>query len=318
MSFDKATTTVGVLMGGLASERGVSLKSGKAVLAALQERGWNAVPIDVGRDLAAQLVGIDVAWLALHGRYGEDGCVQGLLELMAIPYTGSGVRASAVAMDKIATKRALASVDVIDLVPDAVVRAGDPRPASLPLPVIVKPAVGGSTLGMAIVREESEWAEAIGSAAAHHPEVLVERLVPGEEITCAVLDGEALPVVRIEPQSGFFDFEAKYTDGSTRYEVPATIPSEVAERAQRAAVAAHAWLGCRGLTRSDFILEDTEDGIVPRMLEINTLPGMTATSLSPMAASCTGMDFGTLVEVLLQAARLDAPPTDHRSASKDA
>lgn len=303
MSIDKKAR-VGVLMGGLSSERKVSLKSGAAVLSALQERGWQAVGIDVGRDLPARLVEakIDVAWLALHGRYGEDGCVQGLLEVMGLPYTGSGVRASAVAMDKIATKQAVRGLPAVRLANDAVLRAGDAFPEQVGLPAVVKPAVGGSTLGMGIVRERSQWEAAFATALAAHERVLVEAFVPGEEITVAVLDGVALPVVRIVPDSGFFDYEAKYTDGRTRYEVPAQLPAAVIERAQAAAIAAYEAIGCRGLARADFIVPSEGD---PVFLEINTLPGMTATSLSPMAAGAVGVSFGELVERVLLAARTD-------------
>lgn len=298
------TARVGVLMGGLSSERQVSLKSGKAVLAALESKGWNAVGIDVDRDLPFVLrdEGIDVAWIALHGRYGEDGCVQGVLELLGIPYTGSGVRASAVAMDKISTKRALQGVDGIVMARDAVVRAGDPMP-DLGGPMIVKPSVGGSTIGMHIVRDASGWDAIVTEAAGHHEEVLVEELVAGEEITVAVLHGRALPVVRIVPDSGFFDFEAKYTEGRTRYEVPAVLPEAAVTWAQRAAVAAYRTVGCRGLARADFLVRP--DG-TPVFLEINTIPGMTATSLSPMAAGAAGTPFEDLVEDLLIAARLDS------------
>jgi D-alanine-D-alanine ligase len=303
MSIDRKAR-VGVLLGGMSSERKVSLKSGAAVLGALQARGWDAVGIDVGRDLPARLIEerVDVAWIALHGRYGEDGCVQGLLEVMGIPYTGSGVRASAVAMDKISTKRALRGIPQIRMADDAVLRAGDPAPTHLGLPVVVKPAVGGSTLGMSIVKSWDAWDEVFATALSFHPQVLVEAFVAGEEITVAVVDGKALPVVRIVPESGFFDYEAKYTEGRTRYEVPAALPDELTQHAQRAAEVAYEMLGCRGLARADFIVP--KEG-APVFLEINTIPGMTATSLSPMAAGSVGISFEELVERLLLAARTD-------------
>lgn len=295
---------IAVLYGGMSSEREVSIKSGKAVLGALLARGWDAVGIDVGPDLAERLRAerIDAAWIALHGRYGEDGCVQGLLEIQQIPYTGSGVRSSAVCMDKIATKRAIAGIPGIVMASDAVIHRGDPRPAHLGLPVILKPSTGGSTLGVRIVTEDSAWGAAIDEALGHHDEVLVEEVIVGEEITVAVLDGVALPVVRIVPDSGFFDFEAKYTAGRTRYEAPAALPATTTEAAQRQAVAAWKALGCRGLARADFMVR--ADG-TPVFLEINTIPGMTATSLSPMAAGCVGISFEELVERLLLLARRD-------------
>lgn len=297
-------TKVAVLMGGLSSEREISLKSGKAVLGALQERGWNAVGIDVGRDLPMRLAeaGVGAAWIALHGRYGEDGCVQGVLELLGIPYTGSGVRASAIAMDKVVTKRLVAGLPGVVLARDAVVRAGDPMP-DLGGPVILKPADGGSTIGTAIVREASGWEAALRAASAEAAQVIVEEVVTGEEITVAVLDGDPLPVVRIIPDSGFFDFEAKYMKGLTTYECPAQLPEAATSWAQAAAKATYHAVGCRGLARADFIVRP--DG-TPVFLEINTIPGMTATSLSPMAAAANGVSFGDLVERLLRSARTDA------------
>lgn len=294
---------VGVLFGGMSAERGVSLTSGKYVVEALKQRGWDVVGIDVGHDLPARLVaeGVQVAYLALHGRFGEDGCVQGLLEVMGIPYTGCGVRASAVAMDKIATKRAVAGLPGVRMASDAVVRAGDPLP-NLGFPVICKPAVGGSTIGMSICADAAQLRAGVDTALQLNDEVLVETFVKGDEVTVAVLDGEALPVVAIIPESGFFDFEAKYTKGRTRYEVPAPIPDEVARKCQAAAVAVYKALGCQGLCRSDFLIPGDGD---PVFLEINTIPGMTATSLSPMAAGAAGIPFAELVErVLLGAHRM--------------
>jgi len=291
---------VGVLMGGLSTEHHVSRKSGKAVLAALVARGWDAVAVEVDRDLPKQLIdaGIDVAWIALHGKFGEDGCVQGLLEVMGIPYTGSGVRASAVCMDKLATKRALADQPTVRMAEDAVVRRGDPIP-DVTLPVVVKPLVGGSTLGITLAESEAELAKGVAEALDLHPEVLLEQFVAGDEITVAVVDGQAMPVVRIVPESGFFDFEAKYTDGKTRYEVPATIDDVVKQQASEAAVVAYQTLGCRGLARADFIVPASG---LPVFLEINTLPGMTATSLSPMAVGARGTSFEDLVEQILEGA----------------
>lgn len=287
---------IGVLKGGLSTERDVSLRSGATVARALRARGWDVVEVDVGRDLPARLVeaGVDVAWIALHGRFGEDGCVQGLLEVMGIPYTGAGVLASSVGMDKIATKRAVEGLADLVMARDQVLRPGDTL--TLPLPVVVKPSVGGSTLGMSFVHHEAELLPALDAAWALHPEVLVEEYVCGDEITVAVLDGEALPVVQIIPESGVFDFEAKYTKGKTRYEVPAPLPPRVTEPAQRAAVAVYQALGVRGLARADFIVRG--DG-QPVFLEINTLPGMTETSLSPMAAGAAGVSFGELAEHVL-------------------
>jgi D-alanine-D-alanine ligase len=296
---------VGVLMGGLSSERAISMKSGKAVAAALRSRGWDTVEVVVGRDLPAKLLHarVDAAWIALHGRFGEDGCVQGLLEVMGIPYTGCGVRASAVAMDKIATKRALAAVPNLVQARDWVVCRGQEFPADLVYPVVVKPSVGGSTIGITLATGPTELERAVDVAFGLHYELLLEEFVEGEEITVAVLDGEAFPVVRILPESGFFDYEAKYTQGKTVYEVPGAISEAATTWAQAGAKAAYTALNCSGLCRADFLLRPDD---TPVFLEINTIPGMTATSLSPMAAGAVGIDFPELVErILLDATCMD-------------
>lgn len=294
---------IGVLMGGMSTERQISLESGRAVLAALLERGHRAVPVDVGPGLAATLLDarVDVAWIALHGRFGEDGCVQGLLEVMGIPYTGSGVQASAIAMDKLATKRAVAGCTEIVMAADVVVRRGEPLPAELPLPAVVKPAVGGSSIGIAVVRTQAERDRAVAAALELDGIVLVEAFVEGLEITVAVLDGVPLPVVAIQPVDGWFDLDAKYTKGKTVYTVPAPIPAGAAAKAQAAAVAAYRQIGCQGLSRADFILPAGPD-VDPIFLEINTLPGMTPTSLSPMAAGEVGIGFNELCERILKGA----------------
>ena len=293
---DKSSARVGVLMGGMSAERGVSMKTGAAVLDALVSRGWDAVAIEVGRDLPARLVdqGVTVAWIALHGRFGEDGCVQGVCEVMSIPYTGSGVQASAVGMDKLATKRAV-SGHGIRMAEHVVVRRGETRP-ELPVPSVVKPAVGGSSFGTTVVMDRGALDAALDDALRYDEAALVEEFVQGDEITVAVVDGKALPVVRILPVDGWFDYEAKYTKGKTVYEVPAEIPEAVTAQAQRAAERAYAAVGCAGLARADFLAPAGEE---PVFLEINTLPGMTATSLSPMAAGAVGVEFPELCEQIL-------------------
>lgn len=298
----KESAIVGVLLGGPSSEREISLKSGHAVSAALTSRGWNAVEIDVGADLPAQLVskGVTVCWLALHGVLGEDGCVQGLCEVMRIPYTGSGVRSSAIAMDKVATKRALRGLG-IPMAADHVWVSGDPMPEDLTFPVMAKTPEGGSTLGIRKCHDEAELEAALLHCSTFAPTVLLEQFVHGYEITVAVLEGQALPVIKIVPRTEFFDFDAKYTKGQTDYLVPAPIPDAVAHAAQRYAVLAYQSLELSGVARADFIV-DAEG--TPWFLEINTLPGMTATSLSPMAARVVGMSFEDLVERILLGARL--------------
>ena len=304
---DDGTARIAVLKGGMSAERAVSLKSGKAVAAALRSRGWEVVELDVQPDLPAKLLEArpDLAWLALHGLFGEDGCVQGLLEVMRIPYTGSGVRGSAVAIDKIATKRMLRDTDV-RLPEDTVYRAGQPIPAGLTFPLIAKTPKGGSTIGIQRVARAADLPDALTTLCEFEDTVLLEQLIVGEEITVAVLDGEALPVVAIRPmeRDGFFDFEAKYTEGCTEYLVPAPISETARADASTQAVAAYAALGLHGIARADFIV-DAQDRCW--FLEVNTIPGMTATSLSPMAAGAQGIDFPSLVEHIARSATLHVP-----------
>ncbi len=298
----KETAVVGVLLGGLSPERPISLKSGHAVSAALIRRGYRVVEIDVGPDLPAQLVAnnVTVCWLALHGVLGEDGCVQGLCEVMRIPYTGSGVLGSAVAMDKVATKRSLRGLG-IPLCADTVWHAGDPFPEDVTFPVMAKTPEGGSTLGIRKCHDAAELEAALLYCAGFAPEVLLEQFVAGDEITVAVLEGEPLPVVSIVPHTEFFDFEAKYKKGMTTYVAPAPIDPAIASAAQRHARVAFETLHLSGVARADFIVDSAG---TPWFLEINTLPGMTETSLSPMAAAVVGMTFDDLVERLLRGARL--------------
>ena len=300
---------VGVLMGGMSTERAISLKSGKAVAAALRSKGWTTIAIDVGPDLPEKIraADIDVAWIALHGAFGEDGCVQGLLEIMRVPYTGSDVRSSALAMDKVSTKRLLQGGSV-QLPRDWTWRLGDPIPEH-PLPQVVKAPNGGSTIGVWMCHTRQEVVDALHKAAEMDHEVLVEDLIVGQEITAAVFNGRALPIVLIQPKEGFFDFEAKYTQGCTDYLVPAPIPESVTDSAQAQAVEAYERMGLRGIARADFIVD--AEGI-PWFLEINTIPGMTATSLSPMAAGAVGMSFEDLVEEQLLGAALHRQP-EHSS-----
>jgi D-alanine-D-alanine ligase len=298
---------IGVLLGGLSAERDVSLSTGTAVLRALNEKSYSAKLIDVGRNIAAQLQAdpIDVAFIALHGRYGEDGCIQGLLESMFIPYTGSGVLASAAAMDKVFTKR-IFKVEGIPIAPYVVVPKDGPfTVAQIPfgLPCVVKPSREGSSVGVHIVKTEAELAPAVADAARFGSPVLVEKYVKGKEINVGVLFGEALGVIEIVPSREFYDYTAKYTAGLTQYHFPARISAEETTLLLDIAVKACGSLGCDGGVRADFILGD--DG-QPIVLEVNTLPGMTATSLLPKMAAGRGIDFGTLCERLLCGASLKA------------
>lgn len=296
-----------VLMGGLSAERDVSLASGEAVAAALEGRGYNVVRIDVGRDIARRLLEeqIDVAFIGLHGRYGEDGCIQGLLESMFVPYTGSGVLASAAAMDKVVTKRLfqVAGVSVADWV---VVPRNQPASIdSIPfgVPCVVKPSREGSSVGVSLVSDASEFAAAVAEAARHPGEILVERYVKGREINVAVLDGEALGTIEIRSSRSFYDYTAKYTKGMTQYIHPAPLSASEEARLFELAVAAYQALGCEGAARVDFIAPTDAD---PVCLEVNTLPGMTATSLLPKIAAGRGFDFASLCERLLAGASLKA------------
>ena len=306
---DKQSLTVGVLMGGMSSERPISLKSGKAVATALKNRGYHVVEIDVDSDTPAKLREheVDVAWLALHGAFGEDGCVQGMLEIMRIPYTGSSVRASAVAMDKIATKRLLRGTK-INLPHDNVWQSGDPTPSDLQFPVVAKTPNGGSTIGIHMCENQSDLDEALLDCGRFESSVLIEQFIQGREITVALLDGRALPVVEIRPKEGFFDFSAKYTQGQTDYLVPAPIDPVIAATAQEHAEIAFRTTGLSGVARADFIVD--EHG-TPWFLEINTIPGMTETSLTPMAAGATGIGFEDIVEISLKGAQL------HNNISKN-
>jgi D-alanine-D-alanine ligase len=294
---DLKSKKIAVLMGGLSAEREVSLKSGAAVHRALVERGYDAVAIDVDRDLAARLAGekVDLAFVCLHGRYGEDGAVQGVLELMGIPYTGSGVLASALAMDKVFAKKIFAAAG-LTITPYVVVSQGEElSPTGLPfgLPVVVKPSREGSSVGVSIVKQPAELAEKAAIAFAYDREILVEQYVKGREIQVGILDGAAIGAIEIVPKNEFYDFEAKYTDGKATHIMPAPLPEEQYAALLCLGERAHAALGCSGYSRVDFIV--TPDGAA-YLLEVNTLPGMTALSLLPEIAQHAGIGFADLVE----------------------
>ena len=301
----KRERKVGVLLGGLSSERDVSLSSGGAVASALRSRGHDVVEIDVGRDLPEQLrtLGVEVAVVMLHGTFGEDGCVQGLLEMMGIPYSGSGVAASALTMDKVRTKRLLAAdglpvADDIVLTPDEV--AEQPPGPPFGLPLVVKPAAEGSSVGTTIVREADQWLAALAEAA-RWGQVLVEAFHPGPELTCSMLDGEALPLVEIRPRDGFYDYRNKYTKGCTEYLCPAPVAESTTRQVQQLAERTVAVCGVEGVARVDFMMGGGDD---PVILEVNTIPGMTELSLVPMAAREVGLEFADVAERILDGARL--------------
>lgn len=297
---------IAVLMGGLSAEREISLRTGRAVLNSLLENGCNAVAVDVGRDLPEQLlkVAAEVAFICLHGRYGEDGTVQGLLELLQIPYTGSGVMASSVAMDKMVTKQLLLYHE-ISTPGFLVFRAGEDEGAFLArcrhFPLVVKPSREGSTIGVSIVHNQRQLEEGLAEALKHDSLVLIEDFIQGDEVTVSVLNGEPLPIIQIVPKSGFYDYQSKYTPGQTEYLLPAPIDPVLYSRLQTVAVDACRVLSCRGAARVDFMIREKEF----YCLEVNTIPGMTETSLLPKAAQAAGISFNELVMQILDDAGLN-------------
>lgn len=296
---------VGVLYGGMSDEREVSLVTGRAMEHALSGIGYDVELIDVGRDLPQALVAkrIEVVMNGLHGRFGEDGAVQGLLDLMGIPYTGSGVAASAVAMNKHLSKLAfqaaglpLASHVFVTRETKATLLA---EPLPFPLPAVVKPNANGSSVGVTIVHEAAELVPAVEKALQADHAALIEAFFAGTEVSVSVLDGEALGVIQIEPADDFYDYRAKYLVESTKYTYPAPLPPAVYADLMDLGTRANAALGGRGVTRTDLIVAPNGDRIV---LEINTLPGMTAHSLVPKTALGEGISFEELMERLLEGA----------------
>lgn len=289
-------------MGGLSAEREISLRSGNACLKALTSRGYNSVAIDAVRDLPFRLrdEGIEVAFVSLHGRYGEDGTVQGLLEVMGIPYTGSGVLASAIAINKAVTKEILRSKGIRTPGFTAVRRIEDAKELKINLPVVVKPAKEGSTIGISIVRDIKELISAVEQAFRYDTLVLIEDFVKGREVTVSVFDGRPMAIVEVRPKSGFYDFQSKYTAGMTEYICPADISRETEMACREMSVAVYEALGCSGAARVDMIIDESG----PQAIEINTIPGMTQTSLFPKAAAREGLSFEDLVERMLDGASL--------------
>jgi D-alanine-D-alanine ligase len=289
---------IAVLMGGLSAEREVSLRTGQAISRALQSRGYRVTDIDVGRALPAQLAEAraEVAFIALHGRFGEDGTVQGLLEMLGIPYTGSGVLASALAMDKVATKKML-RYHGLPTPAFAVFRRGDERQGELPpFPLVVKPAREGSTIGISVAHDQQQLERGLEQAFCHDALVLAEQFVSGDEVTVSVLNGQVLPIIQVVPKKGFYDYQAKYTPGQTEYLLPAPLSSGLYRAVQQAAVDVFRAVGCAGAARVDFMI----DGEDYQCLEVNTIPGMTETSLLPKAAKAAGLSFEDLVQRMLE------------------
>lgn len=310
-----AGTEIAVLSGGLSLEREVSLGSGGRIADALVDQGHHVARIDVDRDLIPRLEegSFDVAVLALHGSAGEDGTIQSLLDLIGIPFTGPDALASSLSWNKpiaqgLYARHGLAVPPRVTLSQSAFRDMGasaaiDRIGQALGSPLVVKPAAGGSSLGLAIVDDPARLPQAIIGAFSYGEAVLIERFVAGTEVAVAVLDGEALPAVEILPKEGTYDFAARYTPGATEFHAPARLPADVAEACARAAVTAYAALGCRHLSRADMIVD--HDGR-PWVLELDTCPGMTSTSLVPLAAAAADIAFSTLCEQLVSMALRDA------------
>jgi D-alanine-D-alanine ligase len=308
-------STVAVLMGGWSPEREVSLVSGKACAEGLREGGHTVIEYDVQRDLRALVeflrpaagAGPDVVFNAMHGKYGEDGCIQGVLEILGVPYTHSGVLASAIAMDKPMSRHVFTSIGIRVAIGKVVERrtlaAGDP----MPRPYVVKPIDQGSSVGVHIVRAGDNLAAVEAAEAQYGERVLIEKFVPGRELTVAIMGDKAVAVTELRPRTRFYDYEAKYTDGVTEHLIPAPIPAEVYEQAKQWALMAHQALGCAGLSRADMRWDDSlpgTSGLV--VLELNTQPGMTPLSLAPEQAKWAGISWSQLMTWMVDHARRPA------------
>ena len=303
-----ATRHVVVLLGGWSAEREVSLTSGKGIAEALQRLGHRVTEIDMGRDVAARLLEAkpDVVFNALHGTPGEDGTVQGMLDLMGIPYTHSGLATSVIAIDKQLTKQVLSAAGIRmpggGVIDSKSVHDADP----LPRPYVLKPVNEGSSVGVAIVTEAGNYGQPIGRDVpgpwSRYDQLMVEPFIAGRELTVAVLDDEALAVTELQAKTGFYDYDAKYTDGLTTHICPADLPAEITSAALDMALKAHRLLGCRGASRSDFRFDDARgiEGLF--LLEVNTQPGMTPLSLVPEQAKYRGISYDELVGRILEAA----------------
>lgn len=291
---------VAVLAGGPSNEREISLRSGRAVYDALRAKGLDAVLLDIRAGIEDALKGdrMDVAFIALHGRFGEDGTVQDLLEQAGIPYTGSGVAASRLAMDKIASKKRFIEENIAT--PDYLYLAEKDRNVSdiLPFefPVVVKPQYEGSSIGLSIVREAADLTRAIEDAFSYGGGILIERYIKGRELTVGILNDDALPIVEIITRENVYDYKAKYDDPGTKYIVPAEIEDKLAARIQKLAQRAHKALGCRFFSRVDMMMDDKSNLFV---LEVNTIPGMTERSLLPKAAEASGIGFSDLCFMMM-------------------
>ncbi|MDE3059866.1 MAG: D-alanine--D-alanine ligase [Pseudomonadota bacterium] len=302
------TKHIAVLKGGWSAEREVSLVSGAACAKALRELGYQVTEIDVQPDIAEVLARTrpDIVFNALHGRWGEDGCVQGLLELMKIPYTHSGVLASALAMDKPMAKKVFEAAGLRCPKGRTASKAEMLKSEPMKRPYVVKPTNEGSSVGVHLMQENTNFTFTAENWE-YGEEVLVEEFIPGRELTVAVLNDQPLGVTEIRPKVGFYDYTNKYTEGCSEHLCPAPLPDDIFDSVMQMALAAHRALGCRGLSRSDFRYDDTNGKNGLYLLEVNTQPGMTPLSLSPEQAAHAGISFHTLVESLVENACCGSP-----------
>ncbi len=313
---------VGVVMGGTSAEREISLRTGEGVAKALESRGYDVVRVVLGddkpADQALREASIDVAFLALHGRLGEDGCIQGMLEMMGIPYSGSSVLGSALAMDKLKAKEMFRLHNVPTppyyVASDADVLDIEEIHGSFGFPVIVKPRSEGSSVGLALAKNLDELRTALAAALEHDRFALVERYVKATEVHVGILDGRVLGAIEVVPKSGLYDYEAKYTAGQTEYILPPRIAPTRARGVMNLAERAAKALGVTGACRVDLLVTEGENEYV---LEVNTLPGMTPTSLLPKIAEHAGIDYASLCEAILEGAALHAQPLKKKTAEAE-
>jgi D-alanine-D-alanine ligase len=297
---------IGVLMGGKSAEREVSLRSGKAIHTALKALGYDAVSIDTDYDLCAvlQVEKVEIAFIALHGGYGENGAVQGMLEILGIPYTGSGVLASALAMDKEASKK-IFLYHRIPVPPFVVlnkklrVKSLDSLQIDFSMPWVVKPATEGSSIGVSIVKDKEQVMPAVEKVFSLSDRVIIEKYIEGKEVHIGMLNDRVLGGVEVRPSLEFYSYEAKYQAGLTEYILPPELDKKTYERARKTALSAHIALGCKGTTRVDLMIDEKGNS---KVLEVNTIPGMTETSLLPKIARLAGLDFPALIEEILRSA----------------
>jgi D-alanine-D-alanine ligase len=291
---------IGVLYGGFSNERDVSIVSGSAVLNVFKKLKVNVCGLDVDKDIAEKIKKerIDIAYLALHGRFGEDGTIQGMLEILGVPYTGCGVFASAISMDKDISKKLFMYEDIFT--PQwEILKKNKPLPKVVKYPVVVKPVSQGSTIGVTIVKKASQFVEAVKKAFNYDKEIMLEQFLRGKEITVSVLYGKALPIIEIVPKGEFYDFKSKYQKGCSKHIIPACMSDEAYRMAENFAEKIYKVFKCRAMCRVDMIVDDCNKVWV---LENNTLPGMTSTSLFPDAAKAIGYDFESLILKILESA----------------